>query len=202
VRFPDAGYASVGTVEFLVTPNNQHTSSKVNTRLQVEHPGTEIVTGVDLVKEPILVAGEELSYEEGELLTRGWAIECRIVAGTRSTTSSFGGRVVLAREPAGPGIRVESALFDVWRSLPTTIHCSRRSPPGERARRRAQPHEAPTFRVSGRRVATNIPYLLQILDSRTSSKDASTRASSIRTPSCREPSRSRRRRPRLPRCCW
>ncbi len=76
-----ANYHNVGTVEFLLTDDGNYYFLEMNTRLQVEHPVTEMTTGVDLVKDQILVAaGEELPYEEGELLNRGWSIECRIVA--------------------------------------------------------------------------------------------------------------------------
>ncbi|KAA0222152.1 ATP-grasp domain-containing protein, partial [bacterium] len=109
-----ADYHNLGTVEFLLTGENEYYFLEMNTRLQVEHPVTEMTSGVDLVKDQILVAaGEELAYDEVELLNRGWAIECRIVA--EDPFNDFlpsVGRIVLAREPAGPGIRVESALYD------------------------------------------------------------------------------------------
>jgi acetyl/propionyl-CoA carboxylase alpha subunit len=139
----------------------------MNTRLQVEHPVTEIVTGTDLVKDQILVAaGEELPYEEADLLTRGWAIECRIVA--EDPFNNFlpsVGRVVFAREPAGPGIRVESALYDgievtpYYDSLLAKVTAWGRNREGARQRMKRALAE---FRVVG--VATNIPYLQQILD--------------------------------------
>ncbi len=162
-----ADYHSVGTVEFLLTENGEWFFLEMNTRLQVEHPVTEIVTGVDLVKDQILVAaGEELPYDEYELLTRGWAIECRIVA--EDPFNNFlpsVGRVVLAREPAGPGIRVESALYDgievtpYYDSLLAKVTAWGRNREGARARMKRALAE---FRVVG--VATNMPYLQQILD--------------------------------------
>ncbi len=162
-----ADYHSVGTVEFLLTESGEWFFLEMNTRLQVEHPVTEIVTGVDLVKDQILVAaGEELPYDEYELLTRGWAMECRIVA--EDPFNDFlpsVGRVVLAREPAGPGIRVESALYDgvevtpYYDSLLAKVTAWGRNREGARARMKRALAE---FRVVG--VATNIPYLQQILD--------------------------------------
>ena len=162
-----ADYTNVGTVEFLLTEAGEHFFLEMNTRLQVEHPVTEIATGVDLVKDQILVAaGQELPYDEVELLTRGWAIECRIVA--EDPFNNFlpsVGRVVLAREPAGPGIRVESALYDgvevtpYYDSLLAKVTAWGRNREGARTRMKRALAE---FRVVG--VATNIPYLQQIID--------------------------------------
>ncbi len=162
-----ANYHNVGTVEFLLNEDGSYYFLEMNTRLQVEHPVTEIVTGTDLVKDQILVAaGEELAYEEADLLTRGWAIECRIVA--EDPFNNFlpsVGTVVLAREPAGPGIRVESALYDgvevtpYYDSLLAKVTAWGRNREGARTRMQRALAE---FRVVG--VATNIPYLQQILD--------------------------------------
>jgi acetyl-CoA carboxylase biotin carboxylase subunit len=162
-----ADYHNVGTVEFLLTEDGSYYFLEMNTRLQVEHPVTEITTGVDLVKDAILVAaGEELPYDETELLTRGWAMECRIVA--EDPFNNFlpsVGRIELAREPAGPGIRVESALYDgieitpYYDSLLAKVTAWGRNREGARTRLKRALTE---FRVVG--VATNIPYLLQIID--------------------------------------
>lgn len=162
-----ANYHNIGTVEFLLTEDGSYYFLEMNTRLQVEHPVTEIVTGTDLVKDQIIVAaGEELPYEEADLLTRGWGIECRIVA--EDPFNGFlpsVGKVVFAREPAGPGIRVESALYDgvevtpYYDSLLAKVTAWGRNREGARARMKRALAE---FRVVG--VATNIPYLQQILD--------------------------------------
>ncbi|MEP7216031.1 MAG: hypothetical protein ABI782_07235 [Anaerolineaceae bacterium] len=162
-----ANYHNVGTVEFLLTQEGDYYFLEMNTRLQVEHPVTELTTGTDLVKDQILVAaGQELPYDDGELLTRGWAIECRIVA--EDPFNNFlpsVGRVVLAREPAGPGIRVESALYDgvevtpYYDSLLAKVTAWGRNREGARTRLRRALSE---FRIVG--VATNIPYIREILD--------------------------------------
>jgi acetyl-CoA carboxylase biotin carboxylase subunit len=162
-----ANYHNVGTVEFLLTSTGEYYFLEMNTRLQVEHPVTEMSTGTDLVKDQILVAaGLELAYDESDLLTRGWAIECRIVA--EDPFNNFlpsVGRVVLAREPAGPGIRVESGLYDgievtpYYDSLLAKVTAWGRDREGARTRMRRALAE---FRIVG--VATNIPYLQQIID--------------------------------------
>jgi acetyl-CoA carboxylase biotin carboxylase subunit len=162
-----ANYHNVGTVEFLLTATGEYYFLEMNTRLQVEHPVTEMSTGTDLVKDQILVAaGLELAYDETDLLTRGWAMECRIVA--EDPFNNFlpsVGRVVLAREPAGPGIRVESALYDgvevtpYYDSLLAKVTAWGRNREGARTRMKRALAE---FRIVG--VATNIPYLQQIID--------------------------------------
>ncbi len=162
-----ANYHSLGTVEFLLTESGEWYFLEMNTRLQVEHPVTELTTGTDLVKDQILVAaGQELQYDDAELLTRGWAIECRIVA--EDPFNGFlpsVGRIVLAREPAGPGIRVESALYDgievtsYYDSLLAKVTAWGRTREGATQRMKRALAE---FRVVG--VATNIPYLQRILN--------------------------------------
>ncbi len=109
-----ADYENAGTVEFLLDEQRNFYFLEMNTRLQVEHPVTEIVAGADLVAEQILVAsGLPLSYTQESLPRRGWAIECRIVAEDPSAGwVPSAGVIAFAREPAGPGVRVESALYD------------------------------------------------------------------------------------------
>jgi len=108
-----AGYVNAGTVEFLVEVNGQFNFLEVNTRLQVEHPVTEVITGFDLVALQLRVAaGEPLPFTQDEIIRTGAAIECRITA--EDPFAGFipaSGRVALVREPAGSGIRVDSALF-------------------------------------------------------------------------------------------
>jgi acetyl-CoA carboxylase biotin carboxylase subunit len=107
-----AGYTNAGTIEFLLDKNKDFYFLEVNARLQVEHPVTELVTGIDLVREQLRVAaGEPLSFSQLEVMHRGSAIECRISA--EDPENSFfpsTGLIERMREPAGPGVRVESGI--------------------------------------------------------------------------------------------
>jgi acetyl-CoA carboxylase biotin carboxylase subunit len=108
-----SGYQSVGTVEFLVDRSGEFYFLEMNTRLQVEHPVTEEVYGVDLVREMInLSLGRELSWRQEDLLPRGHAIECRIYA--EDPLRNFApspGLIALLVRPGGPGVRVDSGVF-------------------------------------------------------------------------------------------
>lgn len=107
-----ADYVNAGTVEFLVDERGGFYFLEMNTRIQVEHPITEMVTGTDLVVEQILVAaGLPLSFKQEDLSQRGHAIECRIYAedGDNNFMPSTG-KIVLYSEPTGPGIRVDSGV--------------------------------------------------------------------------------------------
>jgi acetyl-CoA carboxylase, biotin carboxylase subunit len=107
-----SGYRNAGTVEFLLDASGRPHFMEVNTRIQVEHPVTEVITGIDLVRAQIqIAAGEHVVFGPDEVRPRGWALECRILA--EDPASSFcpsPGRVAAARFPAGPGVRVETAL--------------------------------------------------------------------------------------------
>jgi acetyl-CoA/propionyl-CoA carboxylase biotin carboxyl carrier protein len=106
------GYRSAGTIEGLLSPDGDYFFMEMNTRIQVEHTVTELVTGVDLVREQVLIAaGEPLSLRQEDVQLRGHAIECRINA--EDPSNGFlpsPGRVTGYREPSGPGVRVDSGV--------------------------------------------------------------------------------------------
>jgi acetyl-CoA carboxylase biotin carboxylase subunit len=113
-------YANAGTIEFLVDKDRNYFFLEMNTRLQVEHPITEMVTGVDLVAEQIRVArGRQLSYTQEDIVLRGNAIECRINAedpynGFLPST----GRITHSLIPTGPGVRVDTGVYPGFEITP------------------------------------------------------------------------------------
>ena len=111
-----AGYTNAGTVEFLVDQQKNFYFLEMNTRLQVEHPVTELVTGLDLVQLQILIAaGERLAFTQDEVEIRGHAIECRIYAEDPDNNYfPSPGKITLLLEPSGPGVRRDSGIYEGW----------------------------------------------------------------------------------------
>ncbi|MDH3987660.1 MAG: acetyl-CoA carboxylase biotin carboxylase subunit [Gammaproteobacteria bacterium] len=114
----EMGYRSAGTFEFLYQ-DDEFYFIEMNTRLQVEHPVTEMITGVDIVREQLrIAAGEPLSVTQDEVRFHGHAIECRINAEDPKTFMPSPGMVTLWHPPGGPGIRVESHLYSGYKVPP------------------------------------------------------------------------------------
>jgi acetyl-CoA carboxylase biotin carboxylase subunit len=112
------GYRGAGTFEFLFE-RNEFFFIEMNTRLQVEHPVTEAISGIDIVREQIqIAAGEPLSVRQDDIHLRGHAVECRINAENPDTFMPSPGRITQYHQPGGPGIRVDSHIFNNYRVPP------------------------------------------------------------------------------------
>jgi len=121
VRAAEAvGYVNAGTVEFIVDENLDFYFLEMNTRLQVEHPVTELTTSVDIVAEQLRVAsGKPLSYTQEGIRHRGWALECRITAEDALTNfRPQSGRIARLVEPSGPGVRVDGGIYEGYEVSP------------------------------------------------------------------------------------
>ncbi len=107
------GYTNAGTVEFLLDADKNFYFLEVNARVQVEHPVTELVTGVDVVKTQLAIAaGEDLPFAQKDLSQRGHAVECRIYA--EDPAANFlpsAGKILFLREPRGPGVRLDGGIY-------------------------------------------------------------------------------------------
>jgi acetyl-CoA carboxylase biotin carboxylase subunit len=112
------GYRGAGTFEFLYE-NGQFYFIEMNTRIQVEHPVTELITGIDLVREQLLIAaGQPLSIQQSDVTIRGHAIECRINAEDPDTFMPCPGLIQHFHAPGGPGVRVDSHIYEGYRVPP------------------------------------------------------------------------------------
>ena len=160
------GYSNVGTVEFLLTGDGNFYFIEMNTRIQVEHGVTEMVTGIDLIKESLrLAAGEPLGIKQRAVELNGAAIECRIYAEDPDSHLPSPGVVSNHHPPGGLGVRVETALYDGYRvpvhydPLVAKLISHAADRPGAIARSKAALRE---YVIDG--IKTNIPLHLRILD--------------------------------------
>ncbi|HEY2586071.1 MAG TPA: acetyl-CoA carboxylase biotin carboxylase subunit [Tepidisphaeraceae bacterium] len=162
-----AGYTNAGTVEFLVDKDQNFYLLEVNARIQVEHPVTEQVTGIDLIKQQIrIAAGERLPFKQDEVPQNGHAIECRINAEDPSRNfAPSPGVIEELRLPGGPGVRLDTHVYAGYRIPPNydsmiaklIVHRPTRAEAIATMRRAlGEFHVAP--------IKTTIPLLLQIMD--------------------------------------
>ena len=159
------GYTNVGTVEFLVDKDKKFYFMEMNTRIQVEHPVTEMVTGIDLVKEQIKIAqGEKLNIKQKHVKMAGHSIECRINAEDPKTFVPSPGTIKELSLPGGPGVRIDTALYAGY-TVPSyydpliakvIVHAETRL---EAIKKMAGALDE--FRIKG--IKTNIPLLREIM---------------------------------------
>ncbi len=162
------GYINAGTIEFLVDKEKKFYFLEMNTRLQVEHPVTELVTGIDIVKEQIRIArGRKLSREQHEIKLNGWAMECRVNA--EDPYNNFmpsTGTVSASILPTGPGVRVDTCVYSgytiprFYDSMISKVICWGETR-GEAILRMRRALEE--YKLVG--VKTNIPFHQNLLDS-------------------------------------
>lgn len=108
-------YKNAGTIEFIVEPDENIYFMEINTRVQVEHPVTEAITGIDIIKEQIkLAAGLQIEYKQGSIKMSGHSIECRINAEDPERFIPSPGKITFFYPPGGPGVRVDTAAYSGW----------------------------------------------------------------------------------------
>jgi acetyl-CoA carboxylase biotin carboxylase subunit len=162
-----ADYYNAGTVEFLVDANRQFYFLEMNTRLQVEHPITEMVTSIDLVKEQIRIAsGEKMTLRQEDVVMRGAAIECRVYA--EDPDNNFfpsPGTIRFLRTPSGPGVRDDSGVYEGWNVPidydPLISKLVAWAPTREEAINRMQ-RALLEYQIEG--IQTNLAFFREILD--------------------------------------
>ena len=161
-------FCSAGTMEFVLDKDRNFYFLEMNTRLQVEHPVTEMVTGVDIVKEMLRIAsGRRLRYEQQDIQVKGWAIECRILAEDPSNNFMPSiGPIIGLTTPTGPGVRVDSGIYFGLEVTPFYDSMMAKlivlgETRGEAILRMRRALEE--FRITG--VTTTIPLHLQLMDS-------------------------------------
>ena len=113
------GYSNLGTIEYLMDENGRFYFMEMNTRVQVEHPVTEQVTGVDLVRTQIqLAAGEKLPFTQADVKMTGHSIECRVNAEDPVTFAPWPGKITAYSAPGGLGVRVDSGAYENYTVQP------------------------------------------------------------------------------------
>ena len=162
------GYVNAGTIEFLVDSEKNFYFLEMNTRLQVEHPVTELVTGVDIVQEQLRVArGRRLSFSQEDVSIQGWAIECRINAeDPYNNYLPSTGLITTNQLPTGPGVRVDTGVFPGITITPyydpmiSKLICYGKTRAEAVLRMRRALNE---YRITG--VKTNVPFHQRMMDS-------------------------------------
>jgi acetyl-CoA carboxylase biotin carboxylase subunit len=161
-------YVNAGTIEFLLDKEKNFYFLEMNTRVQVEHPVTELVTGVDIVKEQLRIArGRKLRYDQSDIKMSGWAIECRINAeDPYNNYLPSTGTITTIRLPTGPGVRVDTGVYPGYEVTPyydsmiSKLVCYGETR-GEAVLRMRRALEE--YRIMG--VKTNIPFHQHMMDS-------------------------------------
>jgi acetyl-CoA carboxylase, biotin carboxylase subunit len=162
-----ANYTSAGTIEFLLDRHFNFYFIEMNTRIQVEHPVTELITGIDLIKEQIrIAAGEALGYTQEDISINGWAMECRINA--ENPDKNFmpsPGTITLYHPPGGPGVRIDSAAYAGYAIPPFYDSMVGKLIVWGRTRDEAinrMKRALLEFQIEG--ISTTIPFHLKVLD--------------------------------------